>query len=251
MKKIFDFFMYICAYISICNISLRKSNQYYHVFTENIKFALINFMLGCASIQIMSIDNAGKFNFCRHKKFIEDIDYDIIEENGKIYRYHLMFITKEAAKYELESLKDHFKYVNDVINRINVKMNAYVIILLMIISVFATICTTLKCSINQLICNYSDYKITIVIMCFFLYYLANACISAFQFYNQRIIYRQKFYDFKDARNKYREINMQYYMNWQYLIPNKENDVKICNLMREIMLILLILFVLICISLFIT
>lgn len=136
---------------------------------------------------------------------LEEIKSNKLEED---YREHLKNLRNDELIIEKESLNKHIQDEASRIKTSNQKINTYTTIVLTVLPLILSIL-----NVNQLFKLPTSLKI-----CFFLglYAVLNICIYLFAIIKVKSILKSSFKDLKNSQNKSKEINIQYYYDWQQL-----------------------------------
>lgn len=177
------------------------------------RFSLLNLMLGDRIIYFGTYKIGQKelkwFYLLELSKMPNfNLEESKINKLEEAYREHLKNLRNDELIIEKESLDKHIQDEADRIKTSNQKINIYTTIML---TVFPLILAILN--VNQL------FKLSFsLISCVFFgfYAVLNICIYLFATIKVRTISKSSFSDLKTSLNKRKEINVQYYYDWQQL-----------------------------------
>jgi len=131
-----------------------------------------------------------------------------LEEN---YREHLKNLCNDELEIEKESLNKHIQDEADRIKISNQKINTYTTIVLTVLPLISAFSAILD--VNQFV----KFPALLKICVFFGFYaVLNICIYLFSIIKVRSISKSTFNDLKNNSDKRKEINFQYYYDWQQL-----------------------------------
>lgn len=222
MTLLINILLWLCSHCSICSWLFSHSPIFAFSDDNNfgpcdgksnnmrLRISLINLMFGDVITYIGTYEIETKkiklFYQLRLSEFDFSVNYTSVTRNT--YLEHLNSLNPEEIVIERESLNEHIQYEQSRIETSNQKINSYMTIILTVLPIILGVL-----DVNKILKASCGIKICMLII---LYGVVNICAYLINTIKVRAIHRGMFKDLKESEEKDKELNLQYYFNWQHL-----------------------------------